>query len=44
MGPEATAPKERTRGLGVHGSVPGKNELTFSDCGAQRLAGRQGEF
>jgi hypothetical protein len=29
MGPEATAPKETTRGLGVHGSVPGKNELTF---------------
>jgi hypothetical protein len=29
MGPEATALKERTRGLGVRGSVPGKNELTF---------------
>src|ERR1700730_13737968 len=26
---DATARKERTRGLCVHASVPGKNELTF---------------
>jgi hypothetical protein len=44
MGPEPTAPKERTRELGAHGSVPGRDELTFRDAALSALAGRQGEF
>jgi hypothetical protein len=28
QGPEATAPKETTRGLAVHASVPGKKDVS----------------